>query len=448
MTTVWLSAMDSVNIFSYAIGNIISGSLEDHYSLRYMISGGLMLSSLIYWIIVLLGVNNIYIPILYVFCWCLQGLVQSTVWPGCIALLGRWFDKHNRGKVMGSFGISSIVGSFTTALISGKLLSSGVEWTSDILIFSSLQFIVGVLFLIFVRDAPEEILNLDMPNQDILMIPINQTREMINIEKNNKQQEIPLIQTLRISNPEETPDTDKHNNGILMTPINQSREIINHEENHHKKGIPFIQALRIPNVINFALAFACSRIVTGTLFMWFPFYLQKIHFSSESIGLLISLIDITSLFGGICCGWLGDKFESRTPFLSLFLIFAMPCIFGLAIIEENFFWVFFIAGPMTGFFLGGVGLIFSSVIPADLAQHKSIANLYNAMATVTGIVDGTAGIGSASGIIIVGFLANTDWMYVFSFLILMASFSFLLIFKISILEIKKFYAKRSQRSQS
>ena len=68
MTTLWLSTMDSVYLFSYAIGNMISGSLEDHYSLRYMISGGLMLSSFSYFMMVFLGIFNIYYPILFVFC--------------------------------------------------------------------------------------------------------------------------------------------------------------------------------------------------------------------------------------------------------------------------------------------------------------------------------------------------------------------------------------------
>ena len=48
MSKTWLSAMDSSYLFSYAIGNMISGSIEDSYSLYYLISGGLITSGVLY----------------------------------------------------------------------------------------------------------------------------------------------------------------------------------------------------------------------------------------------------------------------------------------------------------------------------------------------------------------------------------------------------------------
>ena len=271
---MWLGAMDVAFLLSLAIGNMISGYLEDHYSLRYIISGGIILSSFVYMIMAILGLNNIYIPIIFLFCFSLQGMLLSGIWPGCISLLGRWFDKHNRGKIMGIFSLSTTTAGFASALISGKMLSSEIEWTIIILVFSLFQCTMGILFFIFIKDTPEGILTLETDNKDILMLPIGQSRETISIE-----------------------------------------------ENHHKKGIPFIQALKIPKIINFAIAFGCSRLIAGGLFIWLPFYLNKIHFKGEWIGVVLSLFEVGAFFGGITCGWLGDRFETRPPFISLFVIY-------------------------------------------------------------------------------------------------------------------------------
>ena len=359
-----------------------------------------MLSSFSYFMMVFLGIFNIYYPILFVFCWLIQGITQSTVWPGCIALLGKWFDKHNRGKIMGFFSLSSSVGNFSSANISGKIISSGGSWITVILLFSVFQLVVATLFFIFVKDTPEEKFNIEMQHKDILMMPIGQPRQTIIIE-----------------------------------------------ESRHKKGIPFMQALRIPNIINFALAFACAKFLAYGLIMWIPFYLHNILPGNKWIGLMASLLDLGAILGGISCGWLGDKFETRPPFISLYLIFTIPCFFIISSIGIDLFWALFLFLPITGFFIGGVVLILSSAVPADLAQNKNIENLYEAMATVAGIIDGCGGLGAAIGTFIVGYLADKGWKYVFSFMISMAIFAFLLILKISYREIQQLYAKRYQENQ-
>lgn len=125
MSTVWLAGMDSTYLICYAIGNIISGVLEDRYPLYILISSGLLCSGLVYSVIVFLGYADIYIPLIFVFVWALQGIFQSTVVPGCVALLGNWFEKDKRGRIMGIWGTANSLGNIVGALLGGVIINSG-----------------------------------------------------------------------------------------------------------------------------------------------------------------------------------------------------------------------------------------------------------------------------------------------------------------------------------
>ena len=88
MTTTWLAACNATYLFTYALGNFVSGGLEDRYPLRFLVSGGLLASSVFYCVLLTLGYLDIYIPEVFVGHWALQGFAQSTVWPGVVSVMG------------------------------------------------------------------------------------------------------------------------------------------------------------------------------------------------------------------------------------------------------------------------------------------------------------------------------------------------------------------------
>jgi OPA family glycerol-3-phosphate transporter-like MFS transporter 3 len=111
---------------------------------------------------------------------------------------------------------------------------------------------------------------------------------------------------------------------------------------------------------------------------------------------------------------------------------------------ESIFWLYFIVIPATGFFIAGASNIISSAVAADLAQNPDLQNKDEAMATVTGIVDGTGGIGAAIGVLIMGELSTIDWLYVFLFMIFMGFFSIVCIIHIAYREFKEYRKKNQQ----
>ena len=402
MSTGWLSLMDSIYLFTYALGNMISGSLGDKYSLHYLIAGGLIVSSLGFSLFVILGFAGNYISWLFLLLWIVQGLAQSTVWPGCVGLLGNWFDKTNRGKVMGLFSASAPTGNFCSALISGWLLGSGYSWMHVMLIFTIFEAVVGVLFLVIIKDNPQQ--QLGEASTEIMM------------------------------------------NSFVDGSVVLTEEESQATKKTKKEGIPFMEALKIPNILNFALAFACVKFLAYTLSMWLPLYLKSVLVKSDFVGILASILELGAILGGVMCGWLGDKMKTRPPVISFYLACALPCLFILPLIGQSVFWIYFLMIPLTGFFVGGVNLILASAVPADLAENKRILNLYQAMATVAGIIDGSGGLGAAIGTLVVGQLASAGWEYVFAFMIVMGTVAFSLLFKITRREVQRFLQRRSMNS--
>ena len=122
MSTTWLAACNSVYLFCYAIGNFISGSLEDRYPLRIIIPAALFTSSTFYGVLIFLGSIDVYIPGLFVAHWGLQGLTQSAVWPGVVAVMGNWFDKSSRGKSMGFWSSNASIGNIVGAQFGALIL--------------------------------------------------------------------------------------------------------------------------------------------------------------------------------------------------------------------------------------------------------------------------------------------------------------------------------------
>ena len=69
---------------------------------------------------------------------------------------------------------------------------------------------------------------------------------------------------------------------------------------------------------------------------------------------------------------------------------------------------------IVGFFIGGAANMISSTITADLGRQDAIQGNKEALATVTGIVDGTGSIGAAIGQLLVPLIQNKyGWFYVF-----------------------------------
>ncbi|MEQ2159603.1 hypothetical protein GOODEAATRI_024709 [Goodea atripinnis] len=115
--------------------------------------------------------------------------------------------------------------------------------------------------------------------------------------------------------------------------------------------------------MQYSLAYACLKLVNYSFFFWLPFYLSNNYGWKEAEADRLSVwYDV----GGIV-GSPNDKLIN-------------------AVILAT-----------TGFFIGGPSNMISSAISADLGRQDVLRGSQEALATVTGIVDGTGSIGAAVG---------------------------------------------------
>ncbi|MED6237568.1 hypothetical protein ATANTOWER_028006, partial [Ataeniobius toweri] len=126
--TLFLGALDSIFLFSYAVGLYLSGVIGDRVNLRYVLCFGLCGSAVVEFLFgTLTEWLHIYNAYLYCGLWVLNGLLQSAVWPCVVAVMGNWFGKTGRGFVFGLWSACASVGNILGAFLASSVLQYGYE---------------------------------------------------------------------------------------------------------------------------------------------------------------------------------------------------------------------------------------------------------------------------------------------------------------------------------
>uniref|UniRef100_A0A9L0IJW6 Sugar phosphate exchanger 3 n=1 Tax=Equus asinus TaxID=9793 RepID=A0A9L0IJW6_EQUAS len=369
--TLFLGTLDTIFLFSYAVGLFISGIVGDRLNLRWVLSFGMCSSALVVFVFgTLTEWLHFYSMGLYCCLWIVNGLLQSTGWPCVVAVMGNWFGKAGWGH---------------WALAGTCLRLLSWKWQG---------------------------------------LPAIEAKE--NLEEDSHR---PLI------NGAENEDEYEPNYSIQEgSPITQV------------KAISFYQACCLPGVILYSLAYACLKLVNYSFFFWLPFYLSNNFGWKEAEADKLSIwYDVGGIIGGTLQGFISDVLQKRAPVLALSLLLAVGSLVGYSRSPNNKS-INALLMAVTGFFIGGPSNMISSAISADLGRQELIQGSSEALATVTGIVDGTGSIGAAVGQYLVSLIQdNLGWMWVFYFFILMTSCTILFISPLIVREISSLTQRRQAR---
>uniref|UniRef100_A0A8C3WZ74 Sugar phosphate exchanger 3 n=1 Tax=Catagonus wagneri TaxID=51154 RepID=A0A8C3WZ74_9CETA len=409
--TLFLGTLDTIFLFSYAVGLFISGIIGDRLNLRWVLSFGMCSSALVVFVFgALTEWLHFYNKALYCCLWVVNGLLQSTGWPCVVAVMGNWFGKAGRGVVFGLWSACASVGNILGACLASSVLQYGYEYA--FLVTAAVQFAGGIIIFFGLLVSPEE---LGLPG--------------IEAEENFEDSHRPLI------NDAENEDESEPNYSI------QEGKTVT-----QGKAISFHQACCLPGVIPYSLAFACLKLVNYSFFFWLPFYLSNNFGWKEAEADKLSIwYDVGGIIGGTLQGFVSDVLEKRAPVLALSLLLAVGSLVGYSR-SPNDKSVNALLMAVTGFFIGGPSNMISSAISADLGRQELIQGSNEALATVTGIVDGTGSIGAAVGQYLVSLIQdNLGWMWVFYFFILMTSCTILFISPLIVREISSLMQRRPAR---
>ncbi|XP_058967908.2 sugar phosphate exchanger 3 isoform X1 [Pocillopora verrucosa] len=394
---LFLGAMDTTFLLAYAVGLYISGILGDRFNLRKVLALGMCSSAIMVfmfgtvskWI----GVYNIWYYGVFM---ALNGLFQSTGWPCVVAVMGNWFGKSSRGIVFGIWSANASLGNIIGALQVAAVLDYGYEYA--MLVPAVVLFAFGILIYFCLIPSPDEI-GLPLPDDDQTIRARNVFNEQI------------VEQEAFARHPGEG--------------LSQSSSASQQQQQPPRKAVSFFQAVLLPGVIPYSLSYACLKLVNYSFFFWLPYYLSnKFHWKDTVADKISTFYDVGGIVGGVIGGLISDLMSSRSPLVIAMLVLSIPMLFIYGNTGGSYT---LNASLMTllGFMVGGPANLISSAISADLGRQSALSANSEALATVTGIVDGTGSVGAAIGQFLVPVInTHAGWKPVFYFLMVMTFMSF------------------------
>lgn len=115
-------------------------------------------------------------------------------------------------------------------------------------------------------------------------------------------------------------------------------------------------------------------------------------------------MDLGAIFGSMFLGYASDILKGQRAPVAFFAVVmaTMISFFVTFYIYNTTPTLLLIAMFFLGFFINSLNNLVSSVCAADLGKQPGVKGSHRAIATVTGIIDGTGSMGSALGQLIVG----------------------------------------------
>ncbi|KAJ3612063.1 hypothetical protein NHX12_020340 [Muraenolepis orangiensis] len=398
--TLFLGALDTIFLFSYAIGLYISGVIGDRMNLRYVLCFGLCGSATVEFVFgTLTEWLHLYNVYLYCGLWVLNGLLQSAVWPAVVAIMANWFGKSGRGFVFGLWSACASVGNILGAFLASSVLKYGYEYA--FLVTSVLQFAGGIVVFFGVLTSPKEV-GLCMESET----------DLGPVVERDPDSERPLMSDLE-------EDNEGRDDGYYS--VEQSEAL----QEELVQPISFLQAFLLPGVLPYSLAYACLKLVNYSFFFWLPFYLSINYGWKEAQADRLSIwYDVgASSVRGTVQGLVSDFLGKRAPVLAVSLVLAMGALVGYSH-SPNDQVVNAVLLAVTGFFIGGPSNMISSAISADLGRQDAL-------------------IGAAGGQYLVSLIeSKLGWICVFYFFTVMTGGSILFIAPLVYRELRAMWRER------
>jgi OPA family sugar phosphate sensor protein UhpC-like MFS transporter len=144
-----LVGVESVYLAAYAVGMSANGFLGDRIGARRLIGFGMLLSAAA---CVAFGASSIGVAFLAAFL--VNGLAQSSGWPGNIKAMAEWTTPGNRGRVMGFWATCYQVGGAAANPLLGLLLTLGLGWRATFFLPALWLALVGLAVLLFLKRGP------------------------------------------------------------------------------------------------------------------------------------------------------------------------------------------------------------------------------------------------------------------------------------------------------
>ncbi|TPP59965.1 Glycerol-3-phosphate transporter [Fasciola gigantica] len=373
-----------------------TGHAADKFHLRHFLSLGSVLCGLSTIAFGLGFFFEIHSFAFYIIAQIVGGIFQASGWPAVVACMGNWFGKSSRGLFMGIWNAHTSIGNILGSVIAGAFVDYAWGWSFVVpgLVLAA----SGVLTFFFLLPYPEEVGVLP-PERGVVKVSLS-----------------------TVSEPDVT------NEPYSAACDSDSQPLSGNDT--EGGAVSFLTALRVPGVIEYSLSLLFSKMVSYTFLFWLPNYIRDAGgFDPSAAADLSAIFDLGGIIGGILAGFLADQSLASATVCVVMLIAAIPALY-----------LYYVYGVVSvahcvglliplGLLVNGPYALITTAVSADLGTHPTLQSNSRALASISGIIDGTGSVGAALGPLLCGLLKPYGWFAVFLMLITACAFSALLLLR-------------------
>lgn len=348
LSTTALGEIDTLYLACYALGMFASGTLGDRIGARRLLTIGMLGSAaMALWF----GLSSELWAFATAFA--LNGLFQSTGWPGNVKAMQPFFTRGSRGRVMGLWTTNYQVGGIlATALATFILVRWG--WRAAFVGPAAWVTLIAILIYMLLIERPED-------------------------------RGLPPVEAATANT------TAAASTGAAAA---------------EEKTPSLAELLRLPVLWALGGSYFGLKMIRYSLLFWLPFYLkQHLHYSEGEAGYRSMAFEIGGVAGSIAVGWLSDRyFRTRRLRLAVPLLFVLGGallayqILGGAGIALNAAIL-----ATVGFLLFGPDSLLSGTMAQDLGGRAATGR-------VAGIINGMGSVGAIfSPVLVAQFTKHLGW---------------------------------------
>ncbi len=305
-----LGQLGAAYLIAYTIGQFVSAFAGDRWGPRVLVLVGSAASIACN---IAFGFTNSFATFaVFIF---INGLAQSSGWPGNVASMASWFRRNERGTVMGFWATNFQVGGVAANVMAAYVLgATGGQYRYSFFLGALVLVVAWVVFLFHQRNRPE----------DAGLDPI----------------------------------------------VDDEGGIEGGADDHRWSRTVWTNVLVVGSFYFFV------KFIRYSLWSWAP-YLLDTHYglAADDAGYLSTIFDVTGVFGVIACGFLSDRFfGGRRASISFIFIVAMTagCAMLYLLGTQNLT-MFAISIGAVGFFLYGPDALMTGAGAIEAGSVKSAA---------------------------------------------------------------------------
>ncbi len=327
-----LRNVETAYLAAYMVGQYVNGFLGDRVGARRLVGVGMLVSA---GACLAFGASSVGVAFLFAFL--VNGLAQSSGWPGNVKAMAEWTTPDNRGRVMGVWATCYQVGGILATWFATFMLGM-YGWRASFWGPAVVVALVGVLVLLFLK---------------------------------------PGLRSASVA-------TVGHGTTVVDHGVMEP-SVLREKQRQERSRV-----LRSPTIWFYGASYFGMKLIRYSLLFWLPFYLTTaLHYSKTGAGYLSISFEVGGVLGTMVMGALSDRYRGipRSRFAAAWLVLLAGAIFLYARIGATGTVTNFVVMALVGALLFGPDSLISGAAAQDAGGPY-------AAATAAGVVNGIGSVGA------------------------------------------------------